>query len=165
MEDTDITKVVLVSHISPQATVDAVSNFFVFCGPIRTIKLNGDPTVDEYLSAVIEFQKAESAETALLLYVGRTRILPSSIWSLEGSCRNRFQSFPTRWIGIHSSFRGTMACFLMFKEHTRVWYGYRCIIAAIGWVSMAFFIAAIGWVSMAFFIAAIGWVFTRTLCN
>eukprot|EP01086_Lenisia_limosa_P014555 TRINITY_DN45378_c0_g1_i1.p1 TRINITY_DN45378_c0_g1~~TRINITY_DN45378_c0_g1_i1.p1 ORF type:complete len:299 (+),score=77.85 TRINITY_DN45378_c0_g1_i1:2-898(+) len=67
MEDTDITKVVLVSHISPQATVDAVSNFFVFCGPIRTIKLNGDPTVDEYLSAVIEFQKAESAETALLL--------------------------------------------------------------------------------------------------
>eukprot|EP01103_Thecamoeba_quadrilineata_P020016 TRINITY_DN8388_c0_g1_i1.p1 TRINITY_DN8388_c0_g1~~TRINITY_DN8388_c0_g1_i1.p1 ORF type:complete len:271 (-),score=53.69 TRINITY_DN8388_c0_g1_i1:82-894(-) len=56
---------VFVSHISPTATPQHISDFFNFCGTVKNISLNLVPNHDG--QAIVTFETEEAAKTALLL--------------------------------------------------------------------------------------------------
>eukprot|EP01089_Gocevia_fonbrunei_P014625 TRINITY_DN4049_c0_g1_i1.p1 TRINITY_DN4049_c0_g1~~TRINITY_DN4049_c0_g1_i1.p1 ORF type:complete len:144 (-),score=27.41 TRINITY_DN4049_c0_g1_i1:190-579(-) len=65
-EDEAINRTVLVTSISLSATSKAVTDFFAFCGTIKSLTLRTIPGADSQ-EAIIEFKQEAATKTALLL--------------------------------------------------------------------------------------------------
>jgi len=77
-----------ISNVAPEATVDAVKEFFAFCGPVETVVL--EPSADclsQY--GAVSFASKEHRDTALLLHdaviAGRPISVSESVRGMHGA--------------------------------------------------------------------------------